>query len=431
VDPAHSRLPRKSTARLLWAVFSFFILYGTTFPFRFDTGWHGFLDITRRINWLILGGEPGNPIISDIIQNILLFIPFGFLGYFSLIYKRSLFKKLSIVLAGTAMSVFVECLQIFSVTRHPAISDVIFNTLGTAVGLCAGILLKRSVLGFKSHPVARRFLDSESAYPALIFLILTVAGCWVPFDFSMDVGMVWGHLKPLIQDPLRFTRPDDDFVGFIRFLLTGLFVCRMANEVGLRRPVLWGMIVVGVIGTGLELSQVFIESRSPELQDVLVSLMGAACGGIAFFFPGFHRRPRVWFLAGGLAVFLSAAARSLYPYHFDVHHGEFNLIPFLSHYDATTFAAIADFVESTMVFFPIGFLLAYFYPRLRPSALAALIAGGMAVTVEAAQGFIPGRYSDVTDVLGAMLGAIAGGLTLTRGWPAFREYMRRDDDNQF
>ncbi|MDQ3000141.1 MAG: VanZ family protein [Fibrobacterota bacterium] len=377
-----------------------------------------------------MGGVPGNPIISDIIQNIVLFTPFGFLGYFSLVYKRSLLNKLSIVLGGTALSAFVECLQIFSKTRHPALSDVIFNTLGTAVGLCAAILLKRSVMGFKSHPVARRFLDSESAFPAFIFLLLTVAGSWQPFDFSMDVSLVWGHVKPLLQDPIRFSRPDDDIVGFIRFLLTGLFVCRMANEVRLRRPVLWGMAVMGIFGVGLELSQVFIESRSPELQDALVSLMGAACGGIAFYFPGFHRRPRVWSAAGGLAVLVSAAARTLYPYDFTDQYGGFNWILFLPQYQGSTFAAIGNFMESAMVYFPIGFLLGYFYPRLRPSALAALLAGVMALALEAAQGFVPGRYPDVTDVFGAMLGAIAGGITLTRGWPAFREYMRRDDDNQ-
>ena len=54
----------------------------------------------------------------------------------------------------------------------------------------------------------------------------------------------------------------------------------------------------------------------------------------------------------------------------------------------------------------------------------------MALTVEALQGFVPGRYADVTDVLGAMVGAMAGGLALTRGWPAFREYMADDNDTE-
>jgi VanZ family protein len=62
--------------------------------------------------------------------------------------------------------------------------------------------------------------------------------------------------------------------------------------------------------------------------------------------------------------------------------------------------------------------------------VAAAAAGVMALALETIQGYEPGRYSDVTDVLGAMLGAMAGGLALTRGWPAFRDYMRQDEDRQ-
>jgi VanZ family protein len=63
-------------------------------------------------------------------------------------------------------------------------------------------------------------------------------------------------------------------------------------------------------------------------------------------------------------------------------------------------------------------------------ARAALLSGALAFIVEAAQGFVPGRYADATDVLGGVLGGWAGALALSRGWPAFREYMARDDDTQ-
>jgi glycopeptide antibiotics resistance protein len=424
------KLPRKSTARLLWALFSLFVVYGTTFPFRFNLDWRQFLVETQRINWRLLGGVSGNPIISDIVQNILLFIPFGFLGYFSLIYKRSWINKSGIVLAGAALSASVEFLQIFSSTRYPALSDVVFNTLGTVVGLAAAVALKKSVLGFKSHPAARRFLDAESAFPALVFLILSVAGCLEPFDFSLDVGIFWHHVRPLLEHPLAFARPDDDLISFIRFLLLSLFVCRLAKEAGLRRPVLSGSLLVGAMGVALEACQIIVQSRFPEVQDALVALAGSISGGIVFFFPGFHKRPWPWLLAGVSAVFLSAAARACYPFDFTDHFSGFNWVPFLPRYGRTTFGFLRDFVESAMTFFPIGFLLGYFFPRSRSSALAALIAGVLALAVEAMQGYVPGPHPDITDVLGAMLGGLAGGMVLMRGWPAFRDYMRQDEDRQ-
>ncbi len=425
-----SDIPRKSTARLLWVLFSLFVVYGTTFPFQFNLDWGQFLNESRRINWRPLGGVAGNLIVSDILQNILLFIPFGFLGYFSLIYKRSGANKIGIVLAGALLSASVEFLQIFSPTRYPALSDVIFNTLGTAAGLAAGVVLKKSVLGFKSHPLARRVLDSESAFPALVFLILSVAGCLEPFDFSLDIGVVWNHVRPLLEHPWQFKRPDDDVISFIRFLLTALFVSRLLHEIGARRPALLGALLVGVLGAGLELCQIIVQSRTPEVQDALVAVLGAVCGGIIYFFPGFHRRPWFWLWAGGIAILVSAAARAYYPFAFTDHFSGFNWVLFMPRYGWSTFASISDFVDNSMTFFPVGFLLGYFFPRSRPARAAAIVAGAMAFLVEVGQGYVPGRYPDITDVLGSILGAAAGSLALTRGWPAFREYMHQDGDRQ-
>jgi glycopeptide antibiotics resistance protein len=422
--------PRKSTARLLWALFSLFVIYGTTFPFDFSWDLESFLRAARRINWRPLGGTADNVVISDIVQNIMLFLPFGFLGYFSLVHKSSRWRKAVIVLLGGTLSACVEFLQIFSPVRYPALSDVIFNTAGSAAGLAAAMALKRTVLGFKNLPVARRFLDAPSAFPAFIFLALLAAGAWEPFNFSLDYGIVVDHLKPLLRHPLEFKNPDDDLISLIRALLAGLFACRLLQEAGLRRPALAGTALVAALGVALEMSQTIIQSRAPEAQDAAVAVVGAVCGGIVYFFPGFHFRPRTWTAAGAIAVFASAAARNLYPYHFSPHYSGFNWKPFMPQFERSTFSALGDFLESAMTFFPIGFLLGYFFPRMRPTAPAALLCGGLALAVEAAQGFVPGRYADLTDVLGAMLGGVAAGLAITRGWPAFREYMRRDDDDQ-
>jgi glycopeptide antibiotics resistance protein len=411
-------------------LFAAFVVYGTTFPFSFSLGGADIATLFHRINWRPLGGEIDNPLFSDIIQNILLFIPFGFLGYFSLIHKSSRLKKFAIVLLGALLSASVEFLQILSPLRTPALSDIIFNTVGTAVGLASGIFLKKSVLGFKSHPLARRFLDAPSAYPALIFLILAVTGCWEPFDFSLDVGSVWGHVKPLLHGAFHFAKPDDDLVSFIRFLLSGLFTCRVLQETGFRRPVLAGTAAVACLGVGLEATQVFIQSRFPEVQDAAVAVAGALAGAVVFFFPGFHFHPKTWFWAGAAMIFLSAVTAGIYPYQFSSHRSDFNWVLFLPQYERTTFASLGNFIECAMTFFPLGFLLGYFHPRLRAYVWAAALAGSMALAIEGAQEFVPGRYSDITEVLGAMLGGMAGGLAVMRGWPAFREYMRRDDDQQ-
>ncbi len=425
MNPGTNAYPRKSTARFLWMIFSLFVVYGTSFPFAFKPGRYPIYKLLHRVNWHLLSSIP------DMIQNVLLFIPFGFLGYFSLIRKSSPKRKWVIVLMGCSLSTFVEFLQIFSWSRFPALADVIFNTLGTGVGLLFGVQLKKSVLGIKSHPTFRGFLDAPAAFPAVVFLILVVGGTWAPFDFSLEVGSMWRRFQPLFHYSWHFSMPDDDLVAGIHFLLATLFLCRVLKEVKWPRPAYTGVLFMIIAGIALEGTQLIIASRYPEIQDALVGILGAVLGGIVFHFPGFRERPWMWSLASVVGIFLAATVKKLHPLHFQSSHTGFNWIPFLPHASMSTAATAGEFLANAMVYFPLGFLMRYFFPRSRLAPWSALfLAGCMAMVLEVAGGYVSGGYSDVTGVLGAMLGSLIGSLVLIRGWPAFTEYMREDRDRQ-
>ena len=417
--------PRKSTARVLWVLFSIFVVYGTTFPFSFEHGEHAISALLNRISW-----SPRSS-IPDMLQNIILFTPFGFLGYFSLIYKSSRKRKVAVVLLGSLLSASVELLQIFSWQRWPALSDVIFNTAGTAVGLSLGILLKKSVFGFKTNPTSRRFLDAPSAFPAVVFLILLVAGCWVPFDFSLEKGHDWERYRALAYLPWQFSLPDDDLFACIQFLLATLFVCRVLKEGGWFQPAKIGIMAMIALGIVLEATQIIVISRYPEIQDVLVATFGTLLGGLVFLFPGFRERPWMWSATSAFGIFLSAAVRGLHPFRFRGSPSGFNWILFLPQHAMTTAATLGEFLANGMLYFPVGFLLTYFFPgSKRVFWVALVLAGFMALALETVQGWVVGGYSDITDVLGAALGSMVGSLVLTRGWPAFTLYMRQDEDDQ-
>jgi len=65
-------------------------------------------------------------------------------------------------------------------------------------------------------------------------------------------------------------------------------------------------------------------------------------------------------------------------------------------------------VELSLAFFPIGFALAFALPRRGRWPLAAVIAVALGGVLEYLQGWIVGRYPDVTDVGVLALGAMAG-----------------------
>jgi VanZ family protein len=74
--------------------------------------------------------------ISDIIINILIFIPLGILLHGMLRTRFGLTLKISLaaLVAGTLFSLGVESIQYFSITRNSSFVDVITNMMGVATG---------------------------------------------------------------------------------------------------------------------------------------------------------------------------------------------------------------------------------------------------------------------------------------------------------
>lgn len=403
------------------------MVYGTTIPFNFRLD--GVAGRMSRINWHPLGLNHGNVSVGDLLQNILLFIPFGFLGFISIARKESrLPLKIGIlVLMGASLSAFVEFLQLYSLTRWTAVSDVLFNSLGTALGAAAGVLLKSWVYGIKTTPRFRRLMDAPSAFPALVFAGLAAGGAWEPFDFALEMGAVLGKGGAILRDPFDLSWPDDELATFIRFLLASLFACRLAAEAGTARPARAMVPILVLAAVGLEATQIIILSRAPTFQDAVTASLGVAAGGIAFGFPGFREHPWKWGAVGALAVAASAAMAGLHPFRFQEAYSGFNWTPFLAEYADTKLGALGNFAETALAFFPLGFLLGYFFPASRRSSLLSLgLAVALSAWVEGLQGLVVGRHGDITDVFAAAMGSLAGSLTLRRGWRAYREYVAAD-----
>ena len=89
--------------------------------------------------------SPGWHYWEDVAINIAGFVPLGFFfyAYFSVIWKMKWAKWLTIVL-GLAVSFTIEVWQAFLPTRDSGMTDLITNTLGTALGvlLCSWVIKK-------------------------------------------------------------------------------------------------------------------------------------------------------------------------------------------------------------------------------------------------------------------------------------------------
>ena len=105
-------------------------------------------------------------------------------------------------------------------------------------------------------------------------------------------------------------------------------------------------------------------------------------------------------------TWISAAVQTLSPFQIAYEYEGFNWIPFLSYYERTTFVALSNFIESMLIYFPMGFILQAISEKKRISLSVCLLSLLIATSLEIPQGWIVGRYPDITDIIGALAGTI-------------------------
>ena len=121
---------------------------------------------------------------------------------------------------------------------------------------------------------------------------------------------------------------------------------------------------------------------------------------------------------------MAAMLHALSPFRFTSAYHSMNWFPFLAYYDRTSFIALSNFIESVLIYYPLGFVLTNLIDQERsPYIFIGIIAGVIAFPLELTQGWVDGRYPDITDVLGALIGAISGAWTCREGWRAFERYL--------
>jgi VanZ family protein len=103
-------------------------------------------------NFLKLSGDAlklNGSSLRDMRINILGFMPLGFLAYLVLnahqIFSKTASWRLMTlaVVAGAAISLIVEILQAFLPTRNSSLTDLIFNTVGTGLGIILALVFIR------------------------------------------------------------------------------------------------------------------------------------------------------------------------------------------------------------------------------------------------------------------------------------------------
>jgi glycopeptide antibiotics resistance protein len=402
--------------RLLWAAAILFVVYASTLPFAFVTDaaaihghWAGAI---QRSAVSELSGLSK----ADVLQNVLLFVPIGFIGVASLARTRRFGSLLIAVAAAAALSTASELLQLLTVNRLTSLWDIWANIAGAALG-GATYLVVQPTSARLWNALPESTLERRRVIPVWGAAIVVIVAACEPFDITLDVGTVWTKVKPFVADGLWMWRPlTDELLTALRFAMLAFLAAEWLRSTNTRR---WparalSALACAFLAITLELTQFLITSRSPSLQDLTAAMSGVVAGVVLA--PMLMRLVRAPALTIAVLTAMAAVPFYLQPFVVSPTYGSIATTPFLAYYQFTSLQTVSHVLDLMLIFGPIAFAMEWMRPeaRLRSAILVVLVIAG---TLEYAQGWIVGRFPDVTDlgmaVVGSMIGARAA--IVTRG----------------
>ncbi len=168
-----------------------FLFYGALHPF------HAWCFPSASVVSIVLFGWLEHIFLFDIVQNLILFLPFGFFasGYL-LLRKTPLLKVLLLAtIASFCISFFIESLQTYNPARIPSLLDVALNTVsGFLGGLIAIPLMPHypKLVHLVKHSV--QWGDKDNLWPLLGMTVWLAWGCYQLFPFIPTL-----HPKQLLE----------------------------------------------------------------------------------------------------------------------------------------------------------------------------------------------------------------------------------------
>jgi len=170
---ATNAVEARSSRNLTLAIFTIYALLLTglvlaKFPFRYDLSPTG-----RELNLIPFTGlfsNFGAFHLSEVIQNVVIFVPFGI--YLSMLAREWSFGKRLVPIIATTLC--CETVQFITATGRADITDIIDNITGGIIGLLL-YAVAHKLLGTKTHDV------------------LNVAGAVVTSSALVTVAIVFAH----------------------------------------------------------------------------------------------------------------------------------------------------------------------------------------------------------------------------------------------
>jgi len=399
------------------------LVYASLIPYDFSTD----IDLHWRINQA-LHSWPINPYArvsgSDILSNIILYIPLGaLLATHISLKKRAKWKTFTAtLLICIATSFSIETAQIFSHVRIASITDLLMNSISGALGACAGTLC--GIRGWQrlSTSLELRRQSNPIDILTLLFAGLLAADALSPYRPTLLLSQVWRSIKASHFDPIAGFAQHPWHSWLTTHVMVYIFFTLMASQWQVRKNskagILHAGVLCGLFAVIIECGKLFIASRVMNTANIVANVCGIL---LAAMLLRFWRQP----VSSTTRLVLGIIGLSTYilyigwtPFNFTYSAEAFaaslprgvEFLPFYHYAMGASLNHVRLFVQ-TIIF---SAVLIYFVRLLLNSTghsrrhifVALAISGGIGILQEGGQLFLPSRTSSLTDVYCYLLGGI-------------------------
>ena len=408
---------QKKSAQYLLVAYCLFIVYGCFIPFHFN------LDPNFvRWRWEVFLLEPihgriPRASLSDVVSNILLFVPFGILCIWVRMAngarQRALLPVLLTAGYGLVFGVAIESGQTLSPWRSPSPLDVMCNATGALIGAISGRVLFRAF----ERSVKTGFVHVLRQQPSLLVLGYLFLGVLVdsfyPFDVTLDLSAIWQNVK---QSQLIPFNGGLHRYWFDLFIEKGAIFAAIAYLVSIniryRReatgtPLTW--LLCSALAFTIETSKLFFAGRAFYSENVIIASCGALAGVLLLprlSVPAWVKQGRqaIWFIfvLGFLVYFQLSPFEWISLNELTVQFSRIEWLPFKAYYSAEPLAALFDLQQKIYFLIPLGFVVMSLgsiqhatVPRRRALLVCIFIAAGL----ESLQILVRSRIPSTTDVI--------------------------------
>ncbi len=361
----------------LWIGFAVVIAYGSIYPFNFQAQ-----DLDATTIQTFLDSCCRRARRGDILQNVVLFAPFGYLGIIAARGGTSLLSRVWVVcIAGSALALALQIAQIYLPSRNESLQDVGWNFIGILGGVLLGVLSHKYILRSAARP------HRQTLIPCLLI------GSWliyrlVPFVPSIDFESIKDSLKPLLLNP------QIQFINLFHDTVAWMVVASLLQRVqrGVNLDAYLPILIVGVFGL-----EVLIVNNVVHASNVA----GAILALVLWW--GVLRH--VGWQAGGLAVLLCAMliVTGLAPFILSPQPNSFGWIPFIGLLGGSMYVNVLAICEKVFLY---GSLIYVLWQTRLSQATGTLVAITVVAFVEFAQIYVTGHTPEVTDPLLLVLAAL-------------------------